>query len=273
MNALQNGLASLAAVLAGVAVAGGLGCGDSSAPGNEAQRADPTAAVSRAGKKTFREATLSLTLRVASAGGRYEAAGLIEPGDGRFRVQVGAVSPPNAYAPEHVVGLEGEGVENTVAEIAQGPLGNGSERCWFNPHAPVGGFLGTASVEESARVTGAVLESLGNEVRSVEPADGPYEVVLDESATRPRDDFHDTEKRVWGDRNLLAQLAGPIEVALSPAGTVDEIAVELRDYEPYEVGFAGDERTGPIPKVTIAATLAPTDEKLVVDPPECQAIE
>jgi hypothetical protein len=270
MNALQNGLASLAAVLTSVAVAGGLGCGDSSAPANDAQRADPLAAVSRAGTKTFREATLSLTLHVASAGGRYEAAGLIEPGDGRFRVEVGAVSPPNEYAPEHVIGLGGEGFENTVAE---GPLDNGSKRCWFNPHSPVGSLLGTASVEESMRLTGAVLESLGNEVRSVEAADGAYGAVLDDSATRPPDDFRDTEERIWGDRNLLAQLRRPIEVALSPAGTVEEITVELRDYEPYEVELAGDERAGPIPKVTIAATLAPTNEKLVVDPPECQAIE
>jgi hypothetical protein len=266
----RTGLASLAAATASVAVAGGLGCGDSSAPANEAQRADPLAAVSRAGTKTFREATLSLTLHVASAAGRYEAVGVIEPGDGRFRVEVGAVSPPSEHAPEHVIGLGGEGFENTVAE---GPLNNGSKRCWFNPHSPVGSFLGTASVEESVRLTGAVIESLGDEVRSVEAADGAYAVNLDDSATRPRDDFHDTEERVWGDRDLLTQVPGPIEVALSPGGMVDEIVVELRDYEPYEVELAGDERTGPVPKVTITATLAPTGEKLVVDPPECQAIE
>ena len=228
--------------------------------------------MSRAGAKTLREATLSLTLDVASAGGRYETVGLIEPGDGRFRVEVGAVSPPNEYAPEHVIGLGGEGFENTVAE---GPLlENGSKRCWFNPHSPVGSFLGTASVEESVRLTGAVIESLGDEVRSVEAADGAYAVNLDDSATHPRDDFRDSEARVWGDRNLLAKLAGPIEVVLSPGeGTLDEIAVELRDYEPYEVELAGDGRTGPVPKVTITATLSPTDEKLVVNPPECQAIE
>jgi hypothetical protein len=169
-----------------------------------------------------------------------------------------------------VVGLEGEGYESTVAE---GPLLGGSRRCWFNPHSPVGSFLGTARVEESLRLTGAVLESLGSEIRSVEAADGAYRVVLNDSATRPRDDFRDTEKRVWGDRDLLTQVPGPIEVALSPGGMVDEIVVELRDYEPYEVELAGDERTGPVPKVTITATLAPTGEKLVVDPPECQAIE
>jgi hypothetical protein len=259
--------------MASVAVAGGLGCGDSSAPANEAQRADPLAAVSRAGTKTFREATLSLTLHVASASGRYEAVGLIEPGDGRFRVEVGAVSPPNEYAPEHVIGLGGEGFENTVAEQGHGPLGNGSKRCWFNPHSPVGSFLGTASVEESVRLTGAVIESLGDEVRSVEAADGAYAVNLDDSATRPRDDFHDTEERVWGDRDLLTQVPGPIEVALSPGGTVDEIVVELRDYEPYPPIRPRGERTGPVPKVTVEATLAPTGEKLVVDPPECQAIE
>jgi hypothetical protein len=53
--------------MASVAVAGGLGCGDSSAPANEAQPDDPLTAVSDAGSKTFQEATLSINVQVASA--------------------------------------------------------------------------------------------------------------------------------------------------------------------------------------------------------------
>jgi hypothetical protein len=261
----------LALALACLGLFAGAGCGDDPAqtePSDDASPTDPLAAVSEAGAQTFAEPTLALDLKVASPGARYEASGLIEPGEGRFRVELGEITSPSDYRPRIVIGLDGEGNETTVEETTGRPFAEGEERCWFNPHAPVGSFLGTASVEESVRLTGAVLESLGEEVRSAVPAAGDaYEVVLDQSATRPRDDFRESKERVWGDRNLLGQLAGPIEIALSAQGAVSRIALELRDYEPYEM------IRPPIRRVTIEATLAPTDEELVLDPPECQALE
>jgi hypothetical protein len=261
--------------LAGFAIVAGTGCSDDSAqtePPGDALPADPLAAVSQAGAGTFAEPTLSLDLEVASRGARYEASGLIEPGEGRFRVELGEIFSPSDYRPRIVIGLDGEGYESTVEETTGGPFGDGGERCWFNPHAPVGSFLGTASVEESVRLTGAVLESLSEEVRSAtSTADNAYEVALDPSAARPRDDFRESKERVWGDRNLLGQLAGPIETALSAQGAVARIALELRDYE-VPRGLIRPRR-GRIGRVTIEATLAPTDEELVLDAPECQALE
>ena len=254
-------------VLAGLAVATGVGCNDDSPESeSESSAADPLTAVSEAGTQTFARPVLSLSLRVTSPRAHYEASGLIEPKQGRFRVELRDVSSPRAnVAPDVVIGANGEGYEETFEETTEKPFSQGGERCWFNPHSPVGSFLGTASVEESVRLTGAVLESLGEEVRTAAPDAGDaYEITLDPSATHPRNDFHESKRRVWGDRNLLRQLEGSIEVVLSGPDTVAEIAFGLRDYEPYV--------RETIPRVRIEATLAPTDEELVIDPPTCQAL-
>jgi hypothetical protein len=258
-----------ALVLAGLAVAAGIGCGDDTDSGSAGPTAptDPLTAISEAGAETFARPILSLSLRVASPRAHYKASGLIEPKRGRFRVKLGDVSSPRAsVAPDVVIGVSGEGYEGTYEETTEKPFSQGGERCWFNPHSPVGSFLGTASVEESVRLTSAVLESLGEEVRTAAPDAGDaYEIALDPSATHPRNDFHESKRRVWGDRNLLRQLEGPIEVVLSGPDTVAEIAFGLRDYEPYV--------RETIPRVRIEATLVPTDEELVIDPPTCQALE
>jgi hypothetical protein len=265
----DEALRALPVVLAGLAIATAAGCDDESRPGSgsDATPADPLAAVSESGTRTFARPILSVSLRVASARAHYEATGLIEPKNGRFRVELGVVSSPRAsVAPDVVIGVSGEGYEGTYEETTEKPFSQGGERCWFNPHSPVGSFLGTASVEESVRLTSAVLESLGEEVRTAASHAGDaYEITLDPSATHPRNDFHESKRRVWGDRNLLRQLEGPIEVVLSGPDTVAEIAFGLRDYEPYV--------RETIPRVRIEATLAPTDEELVTDPPTCQALE
>jgi hypothetical protein len=230
--------------------------------------AEALATVSEASARTFAEPILALDLRVASPGASYGASGLIEPRRGRFRVELNEVSSPSDYRPRFVVGLDGEGIENTVEETTDGlfdgpPRG---ERCWFNPHAPVGSGLGTASVEESVRVTSAVLESLGEEVRSASGGgDDAYDVRLDPSATRPRGDFRESKRRVWGDRHLLGELDGPIQVRLSGQDTIARITLRLNDYESHV--------RDTIPRVRIAAKLGSTREDLVLDPPRCQAIE
>jgi hypothetical protein len=260
----------LALALAGFAMAAEAGCGDESA--SDESPAGALAAVSEAGSRTFAEPTLALDLRVVSPDAHYEAAGLIELQEGRFRVELHEVTSPSDYRPRVVIGLDGEGIENTVKETTE-LLGSHhhqgfrrGERCWFNPHAPVGSFLGTASVEETVRVIGAVLESLGKEVRSASPAAGnAYEIVLDASATRPRSEFRQSKRRVWGDRHLLRQLVEPVKIRLSGRDTVAQITVRLDDYELYI--------RDRISRVRIEAKLAPTHNDLVLDPPRCQAIE
>jgi hypothetical protein len=261
---------TLAITIGAIALGAWSGCqddsSDSALPGE--QTADPVAGVAEAGGRTFGEPRLSLGLKVASPGAHYEVRGPVEPGEGRFRVESEIVSSTAQIHLGTVIGLDGEGFENTVQETG-GLSGRDGQRCWFNPHAPVGSFLGTASVEESVRVIGAVLESLGSEVSSARRVESDsYEVFLKASAAHPRNDFRTTKERVWGDRNLLAQLAGPIEIGLSEEGRVGDVALRLPGYEPY-VPFERDRSLD----VTIDATLRPTEEELAIDPPECQAIE
>jgi hypothetical protein len=252
-----------------LATCGGCGCGESAdrPSGRDAPAAD---VVAEAAAATFSEPTLELSLSVESKGGSYVATGLVEPEDGRFRVELEQVTRRSKLAPDAVIGLEGTGFESTVAEGLDQGFPDG-RRCWLNPHAPVGSFLGTASVEESARVTGAVLESLRHEIKQAER--GPrYTVDLQRSAAYPRDTFRNRSERVWGGRRLLGSLERPVEVGLTPGGEqVESIALEPRDYRVYHLDRPADKPK--IDSVRIEAKLVPTDRRLVIDPPQCQAIE
>lgn len=271
------GRATTSTLIAAIALAIG-GCSEQERPGPDAPAPDPPAAVEDAGRSTFSENALAVRLRASSPGGGYVVAGLIEPGSGRSRVERES-SDRGLEIPPIVIGLDGEGFEKTVSVSREG-FGHGQPGpCWFNPHAPVGTSYPpkTISVEEATRLLGSILESLDRETASakVAPGDvdrGPpyaYEVRLTKSASMPRDDFHETKRRVWGDRGLLAQLAGPITVEVGDAGTVEGIALELSDYEPYAFS-----RSKPkIESVSIRAELSPSDDDLEIKEPSCQAIE
>ena len=228
----------------------------------------PENVVSTAARATFAEPTLGIRVAVRSPAGSYRVRGLVEPRRGRFRVVLSGVHERGA--PTAVIGLGGEGFEQTVSE---GPLpgGGGDQRCWFNPHAPVGSFLGTASVEESVRLLGATLESLRGEIaRTRVPTDRTFSVGLRASAAKPRDDFRDTRWRVWGDRRLFRRLNGPIQVRLDKTGSrVSNIRLRLRGYKAYSLSEAD---AGGRP-VTISASLERSEKSLVLNPPNCQAIE
>jgi hypothetical protein len=258
-------------VLAGLALAR---CG--SETNGETER-EPPSVVAEAARATFTPAAAAIAMKVGSPRDNYEASGLIEPGSGRFRVRVRGLALPFPRDGDRVVvGTSGEGSETTYF-VTHESLGNParSERCWFNPHAPVGSNDRTASVEESVRLVGSVLESLGKEIQKARELAGEwaaveYAVALRLSASHPRDDFDDTKRRVWGDRNLLAKLDGPIEVAVSDHGTVAGLALGLRGYRPV-IGFSSRKR-GPRP-VSIQATISPTDRKLRLRQPGCLAME
>jgi len=247
------------------------GCGGDEGP-TAAQSADPTESVRTAGIRAMEQKVALLDLHVESGRAGYDAEGPIELGKGRFKVELSDITtqrkdPPR---PEVVIGTDGEGFENTFEEN-YGLFGtrNQEERCWFNPHAPVGSFLGTASVEETVRVTSAVVESLEDEIRSAEATGESYEVELKPSASEPHSDFRETERRIWGDRELLDLLHGPINVALSDDGSLESVAFEIEDYRPY---LGRKEKQGS-DLVQIAAEYGSTDEKLELDPPTCMALE
>jgi hypothetical protein len=231
---------------------------------------DPATVVARAARVTFDRAPRTLSLEVASPNARWTGSGPIEPARGQFRVGVEAhrgvlIGPPH----QTVVGTSGEGYETTFAEYRGGFINPRSrERCWFNPHLPVGASQETLSVEESARVTGSVLESLRSEIKEATTGGaGQYDVTLLPSATRPRDDFHDAERRVWGDRELLTMLDGPIRVSVGD-GAIRSLDLRLGDYRPESLV----RRSSPLP-VSIRATFSSGPPALDLNPPRCQALE
>jgi hypothetical protein len=259
-------------VLAGLALTR---CG--SETNGETER-EPASVVDEAARATFTPAPAAIAMKVGSRRDHYEASGLLEPASGRFRVRVRGLALPFPRGGDRVVvGTSGEGSETTYF-VTHESLGKParSKRCWFNPHAPVGSNDPTASVEESVRLVGSVLESLRKEIHtarelaSEEEETVEYAVALHPSATHPRDDFDDTKRRVWGDRHLLTTLDGPIEITVSDHGTVAGLALGLRGYRPV-IGF-GLRKRGPLP-VSIQATISPTDRKLRLRQPGCLAME
>ncbi|MFD6062681.1 hypothetical protein C8E05_2487 [Rhodococcus wratislaviensis] len=140
----------------------------------------------------------------------------------------------------------------------------------MNPHAPVGYFTGTISVEETLRVTGAVVESLRDEIKQVQVrSTDTFEVELKDSAALPEDEFAGTPDRVWGDRWILGRLDGPIAVELADGGSLRSLEFEFGPDDPYSL--FGEQHS--IDRVTINARFAPADAEIVLDPPACQSIE
>ena len=176
--------------------------------------------------------------------------------------------------PAEVIGTDGEGFENTVGVIAEdlpGPHGPKGP-CWFNPHAPVGSFLGTVRVEESARFAGAVVESMAwREIAGAEAGADPgtYLVRLRSSASYPRDDFDETQRRIWGARGLLGDLDGPIQVTVGDDGLLSSLELTIDGYRPYAT--APDPRT--IDESTVTVGLRETSRALELHEPACMAME
>jgi hypothetical protein len=245
--------------------------------GSESQ---PPAArvVAQAARATFKPSPAGIDMKVKGPAAHLQVRGPVELATGRFRVRVWGDAPSflKRGRSRVVLGTSGEGFETTYFVIHES-LGHRPrpERCWYNPHAPVGSNRGTISVEESVRIVGSVLESLRGEIETArESADeeypGAYDVTLRPTATHPRDDFNDTKRRIWGDRTLLARLDGPIEVLVSEARRISGLALRLSGYRPT-IGWVSSKRA-PRP-VSIQAAISPTDRQLHLRDPGCLAME
>lgn len=244
------------------------GCGDVAEPGS------PEAELREAARATLLEPTTVLT--IASQGTTsYELAGLIDLSDGRFELKPTSSEgiDPDAFLPDGVIGTDGEGYETTFAVSRDFGLSrNEDEVCWFNPHGPVGSLLGAISIEEATRLTGSIIESIdADEVRSaIRRDDGVLEVELARSASKPKDDFKPSAERTWGDRHLLDILDGPIEITVAE-GRIESLHLALSDYSYEDYKLGRDER--PPIDVTLDASFSPSDRRLEIDPPGCQAME
>jgi len=244
--------------------------------GSDSQR--PAArVVAEAARETFKRTPTGVNVHVKSPAAHLRVRGPVELATGRFRALARGDAPPflEQGASGVVLGTSGEGFETTYSVAHQSPAHPPrSQRCWSNPHAPVGSNRGTVSAEESVRVVGSVLESLRGEIENAtestdEEQAGAYDVTLRPSAADPRGDFRDT-KRIWGDRNLLARLDGPIEVVVSEVGRISRLALRLRDYRPT-LGL-GTPRRAPR-SAFIQAAIFPTDRQVHLREPGCVAVE
>jgi hypothetical protein len=245
--------------------------------GGTGSETDPPAAelVREAAVETMREPVAAITL-ISTGSGSYEYQGLMALSKGQFRVGLvdAEGTTPGFDAPKAVIGTDGEGYESTSAVLGRHTRAlPGAQRgpCWFNPHAPVGSLLGTLSVEEAARLSGSVVESLGaGEIVSAGQAvNGEFSVELKSSASQPRNDFDDSKRRIWGDRKLLASVERPVVVRIAN-GRVSAIEVQIEGYEDEEFG-----RTELTPQraVTLVASFEPTDDPLELHEPRCHAIQ
>jgi hypothetical protein len=233
------------------------------------QRTDPPPgdAVAAAAERTFAEPVVSLDIPVEGDEDPWTGTGMIDLSRGRFRV-----TAEDERDEVTVVGLSGEGFEGTFQETVGGPFGGETETCWMNPHAPVGFYADPISVEEAVRLVGAVVESLRTELASAtEVGPGVFAVELERSAAVPADDFRDGDRRIWGDRRLLDELAAPIQVELADR-RIAGVSIHL-DYKPESSSWVEATTDDRRREVTIRAALAPSDDELEVEPPNCQAIE
>lgn len=255
------------------------GCGGSAESGkSESASADPLEAVRQAARASFDQKVLRVQLDANSPGAGFVASGLIEPRGGRFRVSVDADA--KGAIPEdlsNVIGFDGEGGDTTLAEGGSFNRREPEQRCFFNPHGPVGSFEDTISVEESMRLLGAVLESLPEETKSVSMIEGPggeslFEVSLAPSASRPRDEFAETKRRIWGSRGLLRNAGSAIVVTIGEDQTLESVEVELRHYGPYDP-YADDPADGLVNDVLIRADLNESDATLKVPSARCLVME
>lgn len=249
-----------------------VGCGGDEEADGPAAPMDPYDLIQAAAAERWEQKAVEIRLR-ASGEGSYTYAGALEPQRGRFKVEPGEQSPAEEGfgAAETVIGLTGEGSEGTVAVVeSPGPpfeKGGLDGPCWFNPHSTVGGGMGTISVEEAARVSGAIVESLAEgEIDTVEPGGGGrYDVRLAESAAFPRDDFKDRPERVWGSRRLLGSPFNRTEVIIED-GRLTQVVLRIQRYnQPYS--------REAIRNVRLVTKLGSPTERLDLEPPPCQAIE
>lgn len=268
MRWLRRQLAALA--LASTAIM--TGCGGS---GAEPLPADPARAVAEASERTLEAGVRKLDLRVDSPTAEYSAAGLVEPSRGRFRVEARfRRAPALRKTDDKRLVAVGTDRRTTLEEYFTRFEGE-RQRCWLEPHLPVGSYGGATSVEESVRLVAAALEALRERVASAtaRAGGGPdvaaYDATLKPLPPEGREERQAAPGLQGTAARLLGKLDRPIRLSASEDGRIVELRLELRDYRPrsYLRGSGEPER------VTIEARLSEARSELRLAPPECMGME
>lgn len=247
------------------------GCGGS---GAEPLPADPTRAVAEASERTLEAGVRKLDLRVDSPTAEYSAAGLVEPSRGRFRVEARFRRAPalRKSIDKRLVAV-GTDRRTTLEEYFTRFEGE-KQRCWVEPHLPVGSYGGATSLEESVRLVAAALEALRERVASATARTSGPGVAAYDATLKPLPPEDGQERKATpGFRGTAAGLLGkldrPIRLSVSEDGRIVELRLELRDYRPQSY-LRG---TGEPERVAIEARLSEAESKLNLDPPECTGME
>ncbi len=271
---------SLLAVLAAVNIFFQPGCGTSGgeSPTAETTRVatEPSRAVAAAAKRTLEAGTRKLELNVESPTAQYSAMGLFEPSRGRFRVEAHYRQAPGLRSPQErklvAVGIN----RRTTFQEQFSPFEGEKQRCWIEPHLPVGSN-GATSVEESVRLVGATLEALqkwtANATARETGGSGTvaYAATLKPLPSPEREERQAASFRKGTDAaaRLLGKLDGPIRVTVGEDGQIVELRLELRDYRPQALVL---EEPDP-ERVSIEASLSDAESTLNLEQPECLGME
>lgn len=249
------------------------GCG-----GGEAAEPDPgpVAQVRDAALRTLGAGPAALTLSVSSPTAEYSARGAIELATDRFRVRARIGRAPITHFDRFldVVGVGGETYRARVDPTFAGtPRG-----CWFDPHAPVGGLGGAASIQEAMALVGVTVRLLRDGIRTAslvrDDAGGgrTYRVVVDpRRASLAPSALGSDEIHIVAPRRLAAHLT-PMRARLDARGLVRRLSFELRRWRPagHGPGLVRERRRE---RVSVTIRLGDFGRRLAVRAPRCVAME
>jgi hypothetical protein len=258
-------IAAIAIALAAALLAG---CSDEDGLGFKPDR-PASAVIADAAGNTLDLKPAEIVLGVRSPQGGYEASGLIEPSEGRFRVNAEGEPSLGQAASVTAVGMpEDDGPVTFREEYSQ--YEGGPQRCWMGTHSPVGANRATASVQEAVHLTVAALEEMERDVERAHPVGEQEDERHYAVSLLPARADGAGDASFYREASLKAHLSGPVEATVSRQGFVTALRFRLDDYVPVYGWEARrlDPRSG-----RIDATFATTDDELDLVRPPCMGTE
>jgi hypothetical protein len=251
----------VALTLSGTALLGCAGT-DPAPPGPEP---DPAREVRDAALRTLGAGTAGVRVHVSSATAEYSARGAIDLAGDRYRVRAFVKRAPMTHFASvlEVIGVGGESYLRSFG-------------CWYDPHGPVGGLGGGASVQESMALTSVAVRLLRDGITRAVPldrtaADGrSYRVAVDPSkATLATPDTDETS---------IVEPRGParhvraMRVRVTADRFVRRVSLKLRRFRPLAAG-AGVVRARHTEDVAMEIALGDLGRRLDLRQPRCISME
>lgn len=283
-------LASLAALIAAIG-SGSSGDGPSPEPGpgrEEIQAAAQRLVAAPTGLEVTSSSETTYTYAGTADFSRGEYDMRFESGNPRER----ALQPKRAMSVREYGQLSGYAVNSTFPLVAVGDKGDriglkrdvgprpSLDRCWFDPHSPVGAGMGAISIEESLGLTGSITDRLATGgFTIVGSGPGTVDVTM---PTAVRGPIKQDPERVTNPA-MMRLLDGPVTLKFE-GGSLAGIDATLFGYQPYQ-SYLGSaftsaanrrllEKYGLPDRSMMSASFAPTGiDRLEFNQPSCIAME